>query len=167
MKRALILLTLSLGTLLSAQNFRIDVGGDKGISLAAGTPAEGVTVQQAAWQKENRDKRLLFSGKVGKEWLKRSISFTPKGNGMVSVSFMSNSKDGTFVSYRNLEIAGSTLKNAKLEAGKNGLPANWLKLGKPEYRDQTILCRHNDRFSQLIPCKEGTPVTLTFEVRSE
>ena len=167
MKHALLLLAVSVGTFLSAQDFRVDVGGDKGVSLAAGTQMQGVTVQQAGWLKENRDKRLLFSGKVSKEWQKRSITFTPKTDGSVAISFMSSKKDGAFIGYRNLQITGSSLKNQKLAAGSNGLPTSWGKLGKPNYRENTIFCRHNDRFHQLVPCTGGTPVTLSFETRSE
>ena len=47
MKHALLLLAVSVGTFLSAQDFRVDVGGDKGVSLAAGSQMQGVTVQQA------------------------------------------------------------------------------------------------------------------------
>ena len=86
---------------------------------------QGVTVQQAGWLKENRDKRLLFSGKVSKEWQKRSITFTPKADGSVAISFMSSKKDGAFIGYRNLQITGSSLKNQKLAAGSNGLPTSW------------------------------------------
>ena len=167
MKKMLMALTAAIYGFAAAQEFRIDVGSSKGVSLSPGVPGEGITVQQAAWQIEKRDSRLIFTGKAETMWRKHSFSFIPRQSGTVDVSFMGQPKKKPFIAYRNISVKGSNFNNSDFKLIKDNSPVGWYKLGSPGFQNNTIFCRHDDRFFKPLVCKEGIPVTLTFQVKIE
>ena len=100
-------------------------------------------------------------------WRKHSFSFIPRQSGTVDVSFMGQPKKKPFIAYRNISVKGSNFNNSDFKLIKDNSPVGWYKLGSPGFQNNTIFCRHDDRFFKPLVCKEGIPVTLTFQVKIE
>lgn len=174
MKTALLFSAFVVAAGLTAADFRIDVAGLKGVGMAARSASDGVTVRQAEWMKERKDQRLVASVKVSNEWKEYSFTFVPKKTGNVQLNLMSNSvKD--MAACDGIRVSGSTLKNGGFEeVASSGKPSGWQSMkaprlvtdGKAGEGKNFVQVAHNDRWFQIIPCKEGEAVTVTFLARN-
>ncbi len=174
MKKALILTVFGMAAALTAADFRIDLAGVKGVTMAPRSASDGVTVQQAGWMGDKKDQRLVATVKVTNEWKEYSFTFVPKKTGSIQLNLMSSSvKDMTACD--GLRLSGAELKNGGFESvGASGKPDGWQSMQKPRLMTggkaaegkNFVLIAHNDRWVQSIACKEGEPVTVTFFARS-
>lgn len=174
MKTALLFSALAMAAGLTAADFRIDVAGMKGVGLVARTASDGVTAGQAEWMGDRKDQRLVVTVKVSNEWKEYSFTFVPKKTGNVQLNLMSNSvKD--MAACDGIRVSGSTLKNGGFEeVASSGKPSGWQSMkaprlvtdGKAGEGKNFVQVAHNDRWFQIIPCKEGEAVTVTFLARN-
>ncbi len=151
--------------------FRIDVQGEKELGLVYRSGSEGTTGSQAGWLKEKKDTRLVVKGAIADEWKEFTFTFVPKADGRARLEIMSDDIK-FFVAYDNFRVTGATLANGDFEtAGKQpDRPDRWWPMRKPVYVKDAqgasgknfVLCAHNDRWIQSLPCKAGEAITVTF-----
>ncbi len=159
-------------SILGAADFRIDISGINGTTLAPVSVSEDVTLQQASWLKHKKDHAVSCTVGVSDEWKEHSFSFIPKKSGQFNFSLMSSSPT-FFASCDNIVVTGATLKNGNFETLNNGIPAGWYKVKNPGFSStggvdgsKCVSTAHNDRWTQRINCQKGEVVTVTFSVRS-
>ena len=154
--------------------FRIDLQVDKDIcGLTADGGSEGVRIDKASWKKEKADRRLQIIGKSGEKWEEKWARFIPAEDCSVSVQLMSSSMKGCDVAFDNIRIEGAALNNGSFEQlNTKGNPQGWIGMGKYNLKNTDaadgknyVEVTHNDRVSQMIKCKKGQPVKITFMVR--
>lgn len=160
-------------SVLGAADFRIDISGINGTTLAPVSASNGVSLQQAGWLGRKKDQTLSCTVNVGKEWKEYSFSFMPKKSGKYNFSLMSSTPK-FFVFCDNISVTGTALQNGNFETlNTKGEPANWYKLKNPAFSttdgidgSKCVSTAHNDRWTQRISCKKGEVVTVTFSARS-
>ena len=159
---------------LMAAEFRIDLQVDKNAcGLAADGVSEGVRMAKADWMKENADRRLVIAGKSGEKWAEKWVQFIPAEDCRVTVQLMSPSPK-VYAAFDHIRIKGASVQNGSFEQlDPKGNPQGWwvgmgkYTLKKTDAADgkNYVEVTHNDRVSQMIKCKKGQPVKITFMVR--
>ena len=161
---------------LSAADFRIDVGGERDkVELEVKECSEKIRSSPAGWLNERKNQRLVFIGAASDQWEKKSISFIPKSNGNVEVCLMGtiNKPGAPHLGYDDIKVNGKLLKNGSFEEGSGDRIANWSGWGKAARvaggaadGNQYVLANHVDALVQSIPVKAGEKVTITFQVKN-
>ncbi len=160
---------------LMGAEFRIDLQVQKDIcGLAADGGSKGLRIWKATWKKEKADCRLLIIGKCGEKWEEKWAQFIPAEDCIVEINLMSSSMKDYDVAYDNIRIEGASIKNGSFElVDSNGNLQNWRGMGKKYVLKNTdaadgkncVEVSHNNRAYQVIKCKKGQPVKITFMVR--
>ena len=159
---------------LMGAEFRIDLQVDKNIcGLAPDGGSEGVRIAKADWLKVNADRRLVITGKSGEKWVEKWVQFIPAEDCRVTVQLMSPSPK-VYAAYDHIRIEGASLQNGSFEKlNPKGHPQGWwfglgkyiLKTTDAADGKNYVEVTHNDRISQIIKCKKGQQVKITFMVR--
>ena len=159
---------------LMGAEFRIDLQVDKDLcGLTADGGSEGVRMAKADWKKEKADRRLVITGKTGEKWEEKWIQFIPAEDCRVTVQLMSPSPK-VYAAYDHIRIEGASLQNGSFEKlNPKGHPQGWwfglgkyiLKTTDAADGKNYVEVTHNDRISQIIKCKKGQQVKITFMVR--
>ena len=153
--------------------FRIDVQVDKDTcGLTAKECSEGVRMGKADWIKVNADRRLVITGKSGEKWEEKWIQFIPNEDCRVTLQLMSPSAK-VFAAFDHIRIEGASLQNGSFEQlNAKGNLQGWYPMKKPVLKNtgaadgkNCVEVNHDDRFTQMIKCKKGQPVKITFMVR--
>ncbi len=162
--------------LLSAAEFRIDIGGERSkVELEIKECSEKIRASSAGWLNERKNQRLLFIGAASDQWETKSISFVPKSNGNVNLCLMGtiNKPGAPHLAYDNIKVNGKLVKNGSFEEGSGDKIANWSGWGKAQRiaggaadGNQYVLANHVDALVQSIPVKAGEKVTVTFQVKN-
>ena len=155
--------------------FRIDLQVDKDIcGLAPDGGSKDLSIAKATWKKDKADCRLQISGNSGKKWEEKWAQFIPAEDCIVEINLMSSSMKDYDVAYDNIRIEGASIKNGSFElVDSNGNLQNWRGMGKKYVLKNTdaadgkncVEVSHNNRAYQVIKCKKGQPVKITFMVR--
>lgn len=174
MMKTVLLGAVMLGAVsLTGADFRIDLQVEKDTcGLVAKGGSKGVSIWKADWKKENQDRRLVITGKSGEKWEEKWAQFIPNEDCIVCVQLMSPSPKA-YVAFDNIRIEGASLKNGSFEQiGAKGTPQGWYAMGKYTLKkadaadgENCVEVAHNDRALQLIKCKKGQLVKITFMVR--
>ncbi len=162
-----------------APKARIDIeGSGEKVSMVFNDGTEGVVGCEAPWVKENKDQRLVIEFPASAEWRKTSFMFTPKSSGKVTLEIMGNwsadPKEYEWFWYDNFTAEGATITNGDFEIkDANGKPEGWTitnaaKVGSTAQSGTVaVKTRQHDRVTQEIQVKAGTPVKVTFWVKSD
>ena len=158
---------------LMGAEFRIDLQVDKNIcGLAPDGGSEGVRIAKADWLKVNADRRLVITGKSGEKWVEKWVQFIPAEDCRVTVQLMSPSPK-VYAAYDHIRIEGASMQNGSFEQlNPKGNLQGWYPMKKPALKKtgaadgkNCVEVNHDDRFTQMIKCKKGQPVKITFMVR--
>lgn len=167
-------------TTLTGANFRVDLQVDKdACGLKFKEASEGVRGVYAPWLKENAQCRLVVIGKAEENWKEKSFQFTADEDCVISLQFMADrlDKQRPWVAYDNVRIEGASIKNGSFEQvdPERELPKKWGSYPKAKMVLKTgddaadgkkyVEASHDNRAIQLIKCKKGETVTITFMVR--
>ena len=158
---------------LMGAEFRIDLQVDKDLcGLTADGGSEGVRMAKADWKKEKADRRLVITGKTGEKWEEKWIQFIPAEDCRVTIQLMSTSPK-VYAAYDHIRIEGASMQNGSFEQlNPKGNLQGWYPMKKPALKKtgaadgkNCVEVNHDDRFTQMIKCKKGQPVKITFMVR--
>ena len=127
---------------------------------------------KADWKKEKADRRLQVIGKSGEKWEEKWAQFIPAEDCVVTVQLMSPSAK-VYAAYDHIRVEGASLQNGSFEQlNPKGNPQGWYPMKKPALKKadaadgkNCVEVNHDDRFTQMIKCKKGQPVKITFMVR--
>ena len=169
-----ILLAAVFAISVGAADFRIDISGVKGLTLAPVSASEGVSLQQASWRGKSKDQTLSCTVKLENEWKEYSFSFMPKKSGQYNISLMSTDPE-FFAACDSITVSGTTLRNGDFEqVNAKGNPSFWYTVKNPRFSksggvdgSKYVVTAHNDRWTQQMSCKRGEKVTITFYARTE
>ena len=163
--------------LLSAADFRIDIGGERSkVDLEIKECSEKIRASTAGWLKDRKNQRLIFIGPASGQWETKSISFIPKSSGNVNLCLMGtiNKPGAPHLAYDNIKVNGKPVKNGSFEEGSGDKITSWGGWGKPQRvagnapdGNQYVLANHVDALVQSIPLKAGEKVPVTFQVKNE
>ena len=162
--------------LLSAADFRIDIGGERSnVEMEIRETSEKIRAAPAEWRKERKNLRLVFTGAASGQWETKSVSFVPKTSGNVNLCLMGtiNKPGAPLLAYDNIKVNGKLVKNGSFEEGAGDTIPNWSGWGKAQRvtggaadGNQYVLANHVDALVQPIPVKAGEKVTVTFQVKN-
>ena len=163
--------------LLSAAEFRIDIGGERSkVELEIKECSEKIRASSAGWLNERKNQRLLFIGAASDQWETKSISFVPKSNGNVNLCLMGtiNKPGAPLLAYDDVRINGQPVKNGSFEEGEGDKIAVWSGWGKAKRMNDGgaagqhyVLANHVNALAQTIPVKAGEKVTISFQVKND
>ena len=177
MKKVLTLaLAAGLAAIATAENFRIDISGQKSqVGFVIKQMDDGITGTQAPWLGDKQDQRLVFSGSVSGKWEKKSFSFLAKKDGKISLCLMGyeNRADAPLIAYDDIKVNGQPLINGGFEASSEKI-APWGGWGKAKLvTDGTaaegknfVLVNHHNVASQDFNVKAGELVTVSFQTKT-
>ncbi len=177
MKKLLTLaLAAGLAAIATAENFRIDISGQKSqVGLVVKQMDDGITGTQAGWLGDKKDQRLIFCGSVSGKWEKKSFSFLAKKDGRISLCLMGyeNRADAPLIGYDDIKVNGQPLINGGFEASSEKI-TSWGGWGKAKLvSDGTaaegknfVLANHHNTAIQEFNVKAGELVTITFQAKT-
>ncbi len=170
--------TLALGIAVQAapnNAARIDVNPTKDAVVLSDAKAEGGSVAQQGWVKEEekRKQSLTSNFPASSDWKKASLTFTPDKDGTVSFNLAGQwskpESDMAWVLFDGVQAEGAEIKNGNFEDDMQGWGiSNWGGMPKPVIVDvaksgsKSVKVNHNSRVAQNISVKAGQPVTISF-----
>ena len=176
-KKLLCAAALCAAGLLSAADFRIDIGGEEAkMDLEIKECSEKIRASTAGWLNERKNQRLIFIGSASGQWETKSISFIPKSSGNVNLCLMGtiNKPGAPLLAYDDVRINGQPVKNGSFEEGEGDKIAVWGGWGKAKRMNDGgaagqhyVLANHVNALAQTIPVKAGEKVTISFQVKNE
>ncbi|MBQ4315359.1 MAG: hypothetical protein IJC21_07950 [Lentisphaeria bacterium] len=158
---------------LAAADFRIDISGINGTAMKPVSASAGATLSQASWRGKKKSLHLSCIVQTENEWKKYSFSFVPLKDGAFYINLMSSSPKA-FFACDNITVSGAVIKNGDFELlNDKKEPESWYKMKTPRFSStdgingsNCTITAHNDRWHQLVKCKKGELVTITFYARS-
>jgi nitrous oxidase accessory protein NosD len=167
--------TLALGIAVQAgpsDAARIDVNPVKGeVALAPGQ-AEGGSVSNQDWVKDEAKRKLTLTSNfpASSDWKKGSMSFTPDKDGVVNIGlcgqWSKDPADMSWVLFDGVQAEGAEIRNGNFEDGAK----DWWIGGKEKASiadvaksgSKSVKVNHNNRATQNVEVKAGQPVVISF-----